>query len=136
VDGGVYAGWTVPIDYDPLLAKLSVWAATRPAAIDRMRRAVSEYRVLGTITNLSLFERLMRDERWIDGDLDTGFLDRFMHRSPPAKSDDNALIACVLAAAETVSRKMQNGSKPTDQGGETSGELSRWRSTGLADLIR
>ncbi len=63
VDGGVYAGWTVPIDYDPLLAKLSVWAATRPAAIDRMRRAVSEYRVLGTITNLALFERLMQDER-------------------------------------------------------------------------
>ncbi len=130
VDGGVYAGWTVPIDYDPLLAKLSVWAATRPAAIDRMRRAISEYRVLGTVTNLSLFERLMRDERWLEGDLDTGFLDRFMNCSLPTKTDQDTLIACVLAAAETRS-KMRAGNA-TDQ----TGEISRWRSTALADLIR
>lgn len=48
VDGGVYPGWTVPIEYDPLLAKLSVWADTRSAAIKRMERAVAEYRVLGS----------------------------------------------------------------------------------------
>ena len=132
VDGGVYAGWTVPIDYDPMLAKLSVWAATRPAAIDRMRRAVSEYRVLGTITNLSLFEQLMQDELWRGGNLDTGFLDRFMNKSSPLESDDQTLIAGVLAAAETVSKKVQNGSRAADQ----SGEISRWRSTGLAALIR
>ena len=42
LDAGAYQGWTVPIDYDPLLAKLVVWAETRDAAIERMRRAISE----------------------------------------------------------------------------------------------
>jgi len=41
IDGGVYAGWTVPIEYDPLLAKLSVWGDTRDAAIERTRRATA-----------------------------------------------------------------------------------------------
>ncbi len=47
VDGGVYAGWTVPLEYDPLLAKLCVWSDTRSSATDRMRRALAEYRIAG-----------------------------------------------------------------------------------------
>ncbi len=100
VDGGVYAGWNVPLDYDPLLAKLSTWAGTRQAAIDRMRRAVSEYRVLGITTNLTLFRDIMLDEKWITGELDTGFLDRFMQGYAPAASDELRQIA-MLAAAST-----------------------------------
>ena len=100
VDGGVYAGWNVPLDYDPLLAKLSTWAGTREAAIDRMRRAVSEYRVLGITTNLALFRDIMLDEKWIAGELDTGFLDRFMLGYAPAPSDELRQIA-QLAAAST-----------------------------------
>ena len=99
VDGGVYAGWTVPIDYDPLLAKLSVWAGTRPAAIARMSRAVAEYQVLGITTNLGLFERLMADERWLRGNLDTGFVEDFMKQTALPQPDEGALIASVLAAA-------------------------------------
>ncbi len=63
VDSGVYAGWSVPLEYDPLLAKLTVWAADRPAATARMRRALSEYVLSGPVTNLALFERLLADPR-------------------------------------------------------------------------
>jgi acetyl-CoA carboxylase biotin carboxylase subunit len=104
VDGGVYAGWNVPLDYDPLLAKLSTWAGTREAAIDRMRRAVSEYRVLGITTNLALFRDIMLDKRWIAGKLDTGFLDRFMQEYAPAASGERRQIA-QLAAASTKKTK-------------------------------
>src|SRR5512136_908618 len=45
-DSGVYEGWTVPIDYDPLVSKLVVWAESREEALHRMRRAVAEYRVV------------------------------------------------------------------------------------------
>jgi acetyl-CoA carboxylase biotin carboxylase subunit len=107
VDGGVYAGWTVPIEYDPLLAKLSVWGETRESAIQRMRRAVAEYRVLGMTTNLRLFESLMADDRFCVGDLHTAFLDEFMSRSRARKTDQEALLASILAAAHTQAETPQ-----------------------------
>jgi acetyl-CoA carboxylase biotin carboxylase subunit len=51
-DSGVYEGYEVPVHYDPLVSKLVVWAESRAAAIERMRRAVSEYRLLGIRTTL------------------------------------------------------------------------------------
>ncbi len=101
VDGGVYAGWNVPIEYDPLLVKLSTWAGTRTAAIARMRRAVEEFRVLGIITNLSLFAELMADDAWLAGDLHTGFLDEFMRRRKAAEAQGENLEAAILSAANT-----------------------------------
>jgi acetyl-CoA carboxylase biotin carboxylase subunit len=109
VDGGVYAGWNVPLEYDPLLAKLSTWAGTREAAIERMRRAVSEYRVLGITTNLALFREIMLDDGWMAGALDTGFLDRFMARSNEQPADLDARLGAVLAAAHAMPKAAQNG---------------------------
>src|SRR5579885_3286220 len=99
VDSGVYAGWTVPLEYDPLLAKLTVWAEDRLSAIERMRRAVSEFSILGITTNLTLFERLMADERFRSGDLDTAFLAGFLDRARSQPKDPDALLVSILAAA-------------------------------------
>jgi len=74
-DSGVYEGWTVPIDYDPLLSKLVVWAESRDEAVRRMRRAVAEYRVVGVKTTLPLFERVLAHPAFAAGDYDTSFLD-------------------------------------------------------------
>jgi acetyl-CoA carboxylase biotin carboxylase subunit len=74
-DSGVYEGWTVPIDYDPLLSKLVVWAESREEAVRRMRRAVAEYRVVGVKTTLPLFERVLAHPAFAAGDYDTSFLD-------------------------------------------------------------
>ena len=127
VDGGVYAGWNVPIEYDPLLAKLSVWAGSRSTAIDRMRRAVGEYRVLGITTNLPLFDRLMRDGRWQAGDLDTGFLEGFMAQPNAPEKNEGALIASVLAASSNHREPKMAVQAP---------EKSRWRSLGKEALLR
>jgi acetyl-CoA carboxylase, biotin carboxylase subunit len=105
VDGGVYAGWTVPIDYDPLIAKVSVWSETRKSAIQRMRRAVGEYRIIGITTNLRLFERLMSDDRFRAGDLDTALLDEFMRRPRAPDADNEALLAGLLSAAYTETER-------------------------------
>ena len=74
-DSGVYEGWTVPIDYDPLLSKLVVWAESRDEAVRRMRRAVAEYRVVGVKTTLPFFERVLAHPAFVAGDFDTSFLD-------------------------------------------------------------
>lgn len=129
VDGAVYAGWTVPIEYDPLLTKLSVWAETRQAAIHRMRRALAEYRVLGITTNLSLFERVMRDPEFCAGELHTGFLDNFMTAPGKPIEEQPAAIAAVLAAA-------QNGfSHPRRPQSENSAAPA-WRIEGRRGLLR
>jgi acetyl-CoA carboxylase, biotin carboxylase subunit len=128
VDGGVYAGWTVPIEYDPLLAKLSVWAKTRAAATDRMRRAISEYRILGLTTNLGLFEHLMNDQKWKKGDLDTGFLENFFGRRTKDEPDQECRIAAILAATEVR--------QPQPHDARANGFSSRWRAAGLQALLR
>lgn len=100
VDGGVYAGWNIPLEYDPLIAKLSVWAGDRDLAIARMLRAVREFQILGPVNNLPLFETLLRDPEFVRGALHTGLLSEHMaQREAPAR-DEAALSATILAAAK------------------------------------
>jgi acetyl-CoA carboxylase biotin carboxylase subunit len=129
VDGGVYTGWTVPIEYDPLLAKLSVWGETRMVAIHRMQRALSEYRVLGVTTNLHLFEHLMNDDCFMAGELHTGFLDEFMKRSKKVEADPSTVVAAILAAAQSRLANPQ-----TDQ--EVLCPPDAWRIEGRKGLLR
>ena len=63
-DSGMYEGWTVPIEYDPLLAKLISYGETREQAIHRLLRALYEYFVGGIKTNTSLFRRTLKDPRF------------------------------------------------------------------------
>jgi acetyl-CoA carboxylase biotin carboxylase subunit len=128
VDGGVYPGWSVPLEYDPLLAKLTVWNATRATAIERMRRAVAEYRILGIKTNLGLFAQLMRDAAWVAGDLDTAFLDRFMPRFKAEEPTADSTLSSVLAAMQTALRK--SAARPASE------LASLWRADGRRGLLR
>jgi len=57
----MYEGWTVPIEYDPLLAKIVGYGETREDAINRLLRALYEYFVGGIKTNISLFRRILKD---------------------------------------------------------------------------
>ncbi len=77
-DCGVYAGWVVPLDYDPMLSKLVAFGETREVAIDRMLRALDEYVVGGIKTNISLFQRILRDEDFRAARIDTGYLERLL----------------------------------------------------------
>ena len=60
-DSGIYEGWTVPMDYDPMLSKLIAYAPTRALAIARLRRALEEYAIGGIRTNIGLFRRILDD---------------------------------------------------------------------------
>ena len=65
-DSGVYAGWTVPLEYDPMLSKLIAYGETREAAIERMLVALRGYLVGGIKTNVGLFRMLCADGRSVD----------------------------------------------------------------------
>ena len=77
VDSAAYAGWTIPPDYDSLIAKLVVWAPTRENAIARMRRALDEYVVEGVPTTLPLLRALCDHPAIADGSYGTATLEPF-----------------------------------------------------------
>jgi acetyl/propionyl-CoA carboxylase alpha subunit len=75
VDSGVREGSDVPVHYDPLLAKVIVWAETRDAAIRRAIAALSEFPILGIQTNISFLLAILQHPRFAQSDIDTGFLE-------------------------------------------------------------
>src|SRR5581483_11596653 len=100
-DSGMYEGWTVPMDYDPLLAKLIGYGTDREQAIGRLQRALNEYFVGGIKTNLSLFRRILSHPDFHAARLDTGFLDRLLKEKadpPDAHTDAQATEVAVIAA--------------------------------------
>jgi acetyl-CoA carboxylase biotin carboxylase subunit len=102
LDSGVQLHSEVSIYYDPMIAKLAVWGRTRDEAIDRLSRALDEYHVTGITTNLPFFRRVVKDEEFKAGKLDTGFITRFNQRqkqSPPSTSDVKEQDMAIIAAA-------------------------------------
>jgi acetyl-CoA carboxylase biotin carboxylase subunit len=76
VDSGYAAGDTVTTFYDPLLAKLCVWAPDRAGALDRAREAVAAFQIAGPKNNLPFFTELLANDEFVSGDYDTGLVDR------------------------------------------------------------
>ncbi|HET8549721.1 MAG TPA: acetyl-CoA carboxylase biotin carboxylase subunit, partial [Bryobacteraceae bacterium] len=111
IDSGAYAGWTVPMEYDPLLAKMAVWAEDRPAAVSRMLRALEEYSVGGIKTNVSFFRDIFADECFQAGELHTGFIDEFFARRDAARlpvADSEAEAAAALVALLHTNKRQSN----------------------------
>jgi len=77
-DGGVSVGYTVPVFYDSMIAKLVTWGGSRRQAIDRMSRALREYQVLGIRTTIPFFLWLMQQPDYVAGRYDTTYLDRLL----------------------------------------------------------
>jgi acetyl-CoA carboxylase, biotin carboxylase subunit len=98
-DSGMYEGWTVPMDYDPLLAKLIGYGTDRDQAIGRLTRALNEYFVGGIKTNISLFRRILSDPDFRAARVDTGFLDRLLkQKRPETPTDPKTIDVAVIAA--------------------------------------
>jgi len=135
-DSGMYEGWTVPIDYDPLLAKLTGYGTDREQAIARLVRALNEYFVGGIKTNISLFRRILNDAEFHAGKLDTGFLDRLLARPREGGSPDES-AAQVAAIAAGVFAMLDPG---TAAGNETNGtktaeQVSNWKRVGRREAL-
>jgi acetyl-CoA carboxylase biotin carboxylase subunit len=79
VDSHAYSGYTVPPNYDSLIAKLIAVGATRESAIARMRRALGEYLIAGVKTTIPFHSAIMRNADFRNGHYDTGFVDRLMN---------------------------------------------------------
>jgi len=129
-DSGVYEGYDVPMDYDPLLSKLVVHGEDRASALARMRRAVSEYKVAGIATTLAFHARALRHPAFVAGDYDTSFAERLAAEADPAegRSLDLALAAAAIASSRAAEASRGTGPRP--------GEVSPWWRAGLLEAQR
>src|ERR1022692_2673178 len=140
LDTGMYEGWTVPIDYDPLLAKLIGYGSDRDQAIARLAGALGEYFVGGIKTNISLFQRILRDEDFRTAKLDTGFLDRMLQRPEDrpddSKSEEVAAIAAGMFAAlgSTVPGANNGWADRSPRATDTAN--SNWKSASRCEALR
>ena len=130
LDGCVYDGWTVPMEYDPLLAKLAVWASTREDATARMLRALREYDVGGIRTNIGFFRQILEDPEFRAGRLHTGFIEEFFRRTktegPPAELAEVASLVAALYFRSRAERPAEARAAGT----------SAWLEEGRRDLLR
>ena len=129
-DSGAYEGYTVPRYYDTLLAKLIVWGADRPAAIQRMARALSEYRVVGILTTIPVLAQIVVHEDFRAGRLSTGFLDRVLptFAAERDRARSIAVIAAVLAEYERRGRRTIVEAPPPSADDWRTGRHPGWRS--------
>ena len=127
LDSGVYSGFTVPFDYDPLLAKLAAWGPSRDRAIGRMDRALAEYSIGGIRTNTAFFREMLADLEFREGRLSTAFLDGFFERRTPRKSSIEAEVAAALAAAAGL---------PKQASAPSTGAASGWLASARQGLLR
>ncbi|MBL7108150.1 MAG: acetyl-CoA carboxylase biotin carboxylase subunit [Candidatus Cloacimonetes bacterium] len=97
IESGVYEGFEVPIYYDPLIAKLLVWASTRKEAISRMKRALHEYQIHGIKTTIPFHRLVMENEKFKNGDYNTTFIDNVLGKIKYKKKNyEIAAIAVVI----------------------------------------
>ena len=131
LDSGVAEGDEVSPHYDALLAKLTAWGVDRESARRRMERALSEFVVLGTVTNIPFLRDVVRHQRFREGGYDTGFLERERELLSPEDGQDAEAVAASVAALEFSRRRAQREG-PAGEGRvpEGRGEISPWRAVG------
>jgi acetyl-CoA carboxylase, biotin carboxylase subunit len=130
LDSGVYPGWTVPVEYDPLLAKLVVWAPDRDTAIQRLQRALGEYAITGVETNVAFFRELLDDHEFRAGNISTSFVtDFFARRKPRAEPAAQLDLAVALAAFADIQHRKHEQVR-------TGNQDSRWLTEGRGQLLR
>jgi acetyl-CoA carboxylase biotin carboxylase subunit len=126
-DSGVYEGYTVPIHYDPMISKLIAYGASRAEAIERMRRALSEYRIVGIKTTLPFFERVLQHPDFVAGRIDTSFVERVLAEGPAA--GDRPIDVAVAAAAIHAYLERRSARRPK----EGASAPSAWWQAGLRE---
>ena len=122
VDSALYHGLEIPVYYDSLIAKLSTWGRNRQEALNRMRRALREFKIVGVNTNIPFHLHVMEDIDFITGRLDTSFVERRFDARPGQRMGEKeiAILASVLLA--------QGGRRPRPR--RSIGDGSPWRLRG------
>jgi acetyl-CoA carboxylase, biotin carboxylase subunit len=141
VDSGVYQGAKVTVFYDPMVAKLVVWGRDRTEAIERLRRALSEFVVKGIKTSIPFHQKLVNHPKFIEGHYDTGFIEQHMaggKGGPKPTSDEDAAearrVAFLMAAIVAYKRDKQRAAAAESASSSAGGDP--WKTFGRRAQMR
>ncbi|MGH9351507.1 MAG: acetyl-CoA carboxylase biotin carboxylase subunit [Terriglobia bacterium] len=129
-DSGVYEGWTVPLEYDPLLSKLVARGGSREEALARMKRALGEYEVAGIKTNIAFFLRLLQHPAVVAGELDTAFIDRLLASELQPEEKDHSQERRMAALAVMIESMLRAPHSIIERPSQ-----SRWKAARLEKLL-
>lgn len=141
LDEGVYEGWTVPNDYDPLLSKLIAWGNSREETIARLRRALDEYTITGIRTNAGLFRRILEEPEFLRGEIHTRWLDEFLRRpraASPVSREDQGADSIEAQKAAAIAAAIWQAKQSAAQSRTSSSEeerASRWKLEGRREQL-
>ena len=127
LDSGVVQGQEVSIYYDPMLAKLIALAPRRDLSLRRMEVALSQFLVLGVVTNIPLLRAVVEHPQFQRGEYDTGFLEWNPAVTNPAMPAESRMMARALAA--WAERQAVGPASPV-AGGDSRVSISPWQSAG------
>jgi acetyl-CoA carboxylase, biotin carboxylase subunit len=134
-DGGVSAGYEVPVYYDSMIAKLIAWGEDRSSAIARMGRALREYQVLGIRTTIPFFQWLMERPEYREGRYDTTYLDRVLEQrrgeSFTELDPQTEELIAIAAGLDAYFRASESGA-----GGSTGETSSEWLRAARNEALR
>jgi len=132
-ENGVYAGYEIPIYYDPLIGKLVVWAETRELAISRAHRALRECLVDGVRTNVDFLLWALREKGFENGSYDTHYIERHFDPAELHRKEEEVELASIAASitAYNHARRAAGGFRATE--GRDSGT---WRHYARRDGLR
>jgi acetyl-CoA carboxylase biotin carboxylase subunit len=125
IESGLYAGYEVPVYYDPLIAKVVTWGRNREEAIARMTRALSEYWITGIHTTIPFHRRAIQDPRFIEGRIDTNFVQETEKHGPQVNLSELAAVAgaAYILANRSVVKKMEPGGKSAENPWKIQGRM-------------
>jgi acetyl-CoA carboxylase biotin carboxylase subunit len=132
-DSGIYRGFEVPVFYDPLLSKLVAWGRNREEAIERMKRALEEYLVVGIKTTIPFYQRVLRTPSFEKGNVTTSFIDDFFKEEKISEQnpyEDIALAAAVISEYERLTSGFSQTQDPSAK------RVNAWKILGRKEGLR
>jgi acetyl-CoA carboxylase biotin carboxylase subunit len=133
IESAIYEGCDVPIHYDPMISKLVAWGRDRGEAIERMRRALNEYVVLGVKTNIPFHQQVLSLSQFVAGQIHTEFLESWLAKGLKPKNGAFAEIALIAGALYLHTRKQAAPSSIGQGGGQVD---SAWKLAARQDGLR
>jgi acetyl-CoA carboxylase biotin carboxylase subunit len=135
-DGYVYEGYEIPMHYDPMITKIITWGRTRAEAIERMKRALFEYKITGVKTSIKFLEKIMDNKDFGDGNYDTHFIEKHIdelldiHSDPHPRTTDMALIGAYIDYTSKLEKIGMNDFMVTSKKNE------KWKDYGLMKSLQ
>ena len=129
-DDSFEEGMEIPIYYDPMIAKLITYGKDRKESIDRMKRAIEDYKIIGVKTTLGFCHFVMNHEAFVSGNFDTHFVSKYFIPSAENKANEaEAKIAAIIALKLLEKNKKQN-----QAGNNRPVEPSKWKQNRLRNI--